>query len=72
MHPDVAYFSNKAFYAGQLLPVGLPHQLEHSDDRIRVSCYPSEAEPIGGAVKVNKSEALIVRKRVKEKEEAYL
>ena len=72
MHPDVAYFSNKAFYAGQLLPVGLPHQLEHSDDRIRVSFYPSEAEPIGGSVKVNKSEALIVSKLVKDIYDSYL
>ena len=66
MHPEVAYFANKAFYASQLLPVGLPHQLEHSDDKIRVSFYPSEAEPIGGSVKVNTSEAKIVAQLVKD------
>ena len=33
MHPGVAFFPNKAFYAGKLEALGLPHQLEHIEDQ---------------------------------------
>ena len=41
MHPGVAFFPNKAFYAGKLETLGLPHQLEHIEAPVRF--YPFEA-----------------------------
>lgn len=60
MHPEVALFANRAFYGGQLIPVGLPHQLEKSDHLCRMAFYPSEPEKAGGSAKINYSEARIV------------
>lgn len=73
MNPDVALFPNKAFYFGKLQPVGLPHQCDQltlapsmttsplADLLVqRVAFIPSEAEPVGGSVKSNQSEASIV------------
>lgn len=59
MHPEVALFANRAFYQERLLPVGLPHQLEHSEGIHRLAFYASEAEPVGMSPKTNHSEALI-------------
>lgn len=60
MHPDVALFANRAFYGGRLIPVGLPHQIECSDDICRLAFYPSLPEKVGGTAKINHSEARIV------------
>lgn len=60
MHPDVALFANRAFYGGRLIPVGLPHQKECSDDICRLAFYPSLPEKVGGTAKINHSEARIV------------
>lgn len=59
MHPEVAQFANRAFYGNRLLPVGLPHQLEQTEEVIRVAFYPSEVEPVGSSPKTNRSEAAI-------------
>lgn len=59
MHPEVALFANRAFYEGRLIPVGLPHQMEDSDDIRRLSYYPSLPENAGISAKVNHSEACI-------------
>lgn len=60
MHPEVALFTNRAFYGGRLIPVGLPHQLEDSEPVSRVAFYPSIPERAGVSAKVNSSEARIV------------
>ena len=60
MHPEVAHFTNQAFYEGRLLPVGLPHQMEDNQDVQRMFFLPSEPEPQGTSAKVNHSEARIV------------
>ena len=60
MHPEVALFANHAFYGGRLIPVGLPHQMECSDDICRLAFYPSLPEKAGGTAKINHSEARIV------------
>ncbi len=71
MHPDVALFANRAFYESRLLPVGLPHQMESSEDIVRLAFYPSEAEPIGMPPKTNHSEARIVARLAAEIYEQY-
>lgn len=58
MHPEVANFVNHTFYNGNLISVGLPHQLEESKSP-RLIFYPSQAEPFGTSAKVNRSEARI-------------
>lgn len=60
MHPEVALFANRAFYGGQLVPVGLPHQTESSDAICRLAFYPSQPEKFGASAKMNHSEARIV------------
>lgn len=60
MHPVVALFSNRAFYEGRLVPVGLPHQLEDADAVCRLAFYPSFPEPPGKSAKTNECEARIV------------
>lgn len=62
MHPQVALFANRTFYGGRLIPVGLPHQIEDSDDICRLAFYPSQPEQAGASAKVNYSEARIVAK----------
>ncbi|MDR0988961.1 MAG: AAA family ATPase [Prevotellaceae bacterium] len=70
MNAEVARFPNQAFYDGQLLPVGLPHQAgtlslqpelrqsEFADILTRrVAFLPSRAEPPGRSFKINHSEA---------------
>lgn len=59
MHPEVALFANKTFYEGELIPVGLPHQIEKTEDISRIEFFPSEAEPQGNSAKINHSEACI-------------
>ena len=54
MHPEVALFAIKAFYEGRLLPVGLPHQLEDSEDINRLVFYPSQVRTDGIASAKNK------------------
>lgn len=60
MHPEVALFANHTFYEGRLISVGLPHQMEDSDEICRLAFYPSEPEPAGASAKTNRSEARIV------------
>ncbi len=60
MHPEVAHFSNQAFYEGRLLPVGLPHQLEATDACRRLAFYPAESGQAGTSAKSNPAEANIV------------
>ena len=57
MHPQVALFANKSFYGNRLLPVGLPHQMDNSEEIVRLAFYPSEAEPAGISPKINHAEA---------------
>ncbi len=71
MHPEVAHFANRAFYEGQLLPVGLPHQLEAADACCRLAFYPSEPEPAGSPAKSNRSEAQIVARLAAETYHLY-
>lgn len=72
MHPVVADFPNKAFYDGQLEPVGLSHQTSEltisshgtSDEYTslmdkRIVFLPSQPEQPGSQAKVNHSEAQI-------------
>ena len=58
MHPQVAFFPNQAFYAGKLLPVGLPHQLEDAENP--VVFIPSERDTESLSGKTNRHEARIV------------
>lgn len=58
MHPEVASFPNQAFYAGKLLPVGLPHQLE--DTKNPVVFIPSERDTGSISGKTNRDEARLV------------
>lgn len=73
MHAEVASFPNRAFYQGELIPVGLPHQeaslvlapeLMHHPLAPwltrRVGFLPSLAEPEGESCKINRSEARLV------------
>lgn len=70
MNPEVADFSNLAFYGGLLQPVGLPHQsgtlslapgLENDELSAlltrRVAFLPAVAEPVSHSCKQNRSEA---------------
>lgn len=63
MHPEVAYFSNRNFYAGQLDAVGLPHQQEEWEVA-RIAFFPSVPEPAALSAKVNRDEACIVARLV--------
>lgn len=59
MHPAIALFSNRAFYEGRLVPLGLPHQVDNSPTIRRLAFYPSRPEPAGASAKTNFSEAKI-------------
>lgn len=58
MHPGVALFPNRAFYAGRLEAVGLPHQREHIATPVRFIPSEQDLESISG--KTNRHEARIV------------
>ena len=58
MHPGVASFPNRAFYAGKLKPVGLKHQLERIDHPVCFVPSLRDTESISG--KTNRYEAVIV------------
>ena len=58
MHPGVASFPNREFYAGKLEALGLPHQLENVDAPVRV--IPSERDTESVSGKTNRNEARIV------------
>ncbi|WP_333615449.1 AAA domain-containing protein [Bacteroides pyogenes] len=60
MHPEVALFANRFFYGGRLQSVGLPHQAEPAEERVRLAFYPSIPEEPGMPAKVNRSEARMV------------
>lgn len=48
MHPGVAFFPNKAFYAGKLEALGLPHQLEHIEAPVRFIPSKQDLESVSG------------------------
>ena len=58
MHPGVASFPNREFYAGKLEALGLPHQLENVDAPVRL--IPSERDTESVSGKTNRNEARIV------------
>ena len=58
MHPGVASFPNREFYAGKLEALGLPHQLENVDAPVRF--IPSERDTESVSGKPNRNEARIV------------
>lgn len=58
MHPGVALFPNRAFYAGRLKVLGLPHQLEPIDTPVRFIPSERDLESVSG--KTNRWEARIV------------
>lgn len=58
MHPRVASFPNREFYAGKLEALGLPHQLENVDAPVRF--IPSERDTESVSGKTNRNEARIV------------
>ncbi len=64
MHPGVAFFPNKAFYAGKLETLGLPHQLEHIEAPVRFIPSKQDLESVSG--KTNRYEAQIVAGLAKE------
>ena len=64
MHPGVAFFPNKAFYAGKLEALGLPHQLEHMEAPVRFIPSKQDLESVSG--KTNRYEAQIVAGLAKE------
>ena len=69
MHPGVALFPNKAFYAGRLEALGLPHQLEHIEAPGRFIPSEQDLESISG--KTNQYEARIVAGLAREVYLAY-
>ena len=69
MHPGVAFFPNKAFYAGRLEALGLPHQLEHIEAPVRFIPSEQDLESISG--KTNQYEARIVAGLAREVYLAY-
>lgn len=58
MHPGVASFPNREFYAGKIEALGLPHQLENVDAPVRF--IPSERDTESVSGKTNRNEARIV------------
>ena len=58
MHPGVASFPNREFYAGKLEALGLPHQLENVDAPVRFIPSKRDTESVSG--KTNRNEARIV------------
>ena len=58
MHPGVASFPNREFYAGKLEALGLPHQLENVDAPVRFIPSKRDTESVAG--KTNRNEARIV------------
>ena len=58
MHPGVASFPNREFYAGKLEALGLPHQLENVDAPVRFISSERDTESVSG--KTNRNEARIV------------
>lgn len=64
MHPGVALFPNKEFYAGKLEALGLPHQLEPMDCPVRFIPSVRDMDSVSG--KTNRNEAQIVTELAKE------
>ena len=64
MHPGVASFPNREFYAGKLEALGLPHQLENVDAPVRFIPSKQDLESVSG--KTNRYEAQIVAGLAKE------
>lgn len=64
MHPGVALFPNKEFYAGRLESLGLPHQLQAIDCPVRFIPSVRDEDSISG--KTNRNEAYIVAGLAKE------
>lgn len=58
MHPGVALFPNREFYAGKLEVVGLEHQQEKIERPVRF--FPSQRDTDSISGKTNRSEARIV------------
>lgn len=58
MHPGVAAFPNREFYAGRLMSLDLPHQREYIESPVRF--IPSERDLESTSGKTNRSEARIV------------
>lgn len=63
------FFPNKAFYAGRLEALGLPHQLEHIEAPVRFIPSEQDLESISG--KTNQYEARIVAGLAREVYLAY-
>lgn len=55
MHPEIAQLANQLFYGNQLLPVGLPHQLETQAEMPRVWFFNVDSAQLG--TKANPAEA---------------
>ncbi|MGL5937879.1 MAG: DEAD/DEAH box helicase [Phocaeicola sp.] len=69
MHPAVASFPNREFYAGKLDIVGLEHQLEEIDTPIRF--YPSQPDRTSLSGKTNQYEARLMAKLATEVYHTY-
>ena len=55
MHPGVASFPNREFYAGKLEALGLPHQLENVDAPVRFITSERDTESVSGKTKRNEA-----------------
>ena len=55
MHPGVASFPNREFYAGKLEALGLPHQLENVDAPVRFIPSERDMESVSGFSNLNEA-----------------
>ena len=55
MHPGVASFPNREFYAGKLEALGLPHQLENVDAPVRFIPSERDTESVSGTTHRNEA-----------------
>ncbi|MGL4851859.1 MAG: DEAD/DEAH box helicase [Phocaeicola sp.] len=69
MHPGIASFPNREFYAGKLDIVGLEHQLEDIETPIRF--YPSQPDRTSLSGKTNQYEAKLVAELAVEVYQSY-